>query len=373
MKAVRVIVRRFSLKKTLGAIGGLAALMLAVLVLWSGDPPADPAPPSAIALAVLGDSTSHSYQDSLSFPPGSADRGGAYRAQTFQWTEVLARMRGHELNLGPWIRWGQPGQVAWLRRVIGLKAGRAPRKEDYLYNFASSGATCGDLMASGSRQHLGQALQLVELMDRDPGRWRNGIVVIRIVNNDWAAVLDGQARDPRAPAVRAVAAHCVEQIAAAIRLIHTPHPGTRILLVGADNEADAPLTFDSYRSATAVANIRAAFDDFNTRLRELADADKRIAFFDLGAWFRNLWGTRGPDGAPDYRAVAIGEELRVANTMGDEPTNAVLADDHGGLVWNVLWAQSLVERLREAFDLPLTPISDGDVARFIAAQHVSVR
>lgn len=372
MSAVLVTVRRRRLKGTFGAIAGLAASVLAALVLWRGDIPADPAPPTAVALAVLGDSTSHSYQDSLNFPLGSADRGGPYRVHTFQWTEVLARLRGHELNPGPWTQWGWSRQAAWLRSLIGLHAGRTPRKEDYLYNFAFSGAVCSSLVG-GLQQHFGQAAQLVELMNLDPERWRNGVVVIRIVNNDWAAVLDGQARDPKSPEVRAVAAHCVDRIAAAMRLLHTSHPGVRILLVGADNEADSPLAFDRYRSAAAIANIRAAFDDFNTQLRELAGADKRIAFFDLEAWFQGLWGTRGPDGAPEYKAVAIGEELRVTNTIGDEPTNAVLADDHGGLVWNVLWAQSLVARLREAFDLPLTPISEEEVARFVTVQRVNAR
>jgi hypothetical protein len=202
-------------------------------------------------------------------------------------------------------------------------------------------------------------------MDRDPGRWRSGVIVIRIVNNDWEAVLDEQVRDPQASAVRAVATHCVEQIAAAIDLIHAAHPLTRILLVGAGNEADAPSAFDKYRSPVAVTNIQAALDSFNTELRELARSDGRIAFFDLGAWFQSLWGTRTAHGAPAYRTISIGKTLRVTNTMGDEPNNAVLGDDHGGLVWNALWAQSLVMFLRESFDLPLTPISDEEVVRAV--------
>jgi hypothetical protein len=212
-----------------------------------------------------------------------------------------------------------------------------------------------------------QAPRLVELMDHDPGRWRNGVVVIRIGNNDWSAVIDDQARDPKAPEVLAAAAYCVEQIAAAIRLIHAAHPKTRILLVGTDNEVSDP-TIDKRHSATAIANIQTAFDDFNAQLRELASTDARIAFFDLGAWFQGLWGRRGPDGTPAFKTVAIGGKLRVTNTIGDEPNNAELADHHGGLVWNALWAQSLVMRLREAFDLPLTPISDEEVARFVNAR-----
>jgi hypothetical protein len=352
-------------RRALGAIAGLAAFGLAVMALWGGDLPADNAPPTTIALAVLGDSSSHSYQDSLSFPPGSAVRGGAFRARTFQWTEVLARLRGDELNPGPWVRWGRPGPVAWLRGAIGLHAGRTPRKEDYLYNFARSGASCGSLIG-GALQRLGQAPQLVELMDHDPGRWRSGVVIIRIGNNDWSAILDDQARDPEAPKVRAAAAYCVEQIAAAVRLIHAKHPDTRILLVGVDNEMNEPGAFDKYRSAIAIANIQTAFDDFNARLRELAGADARLGFFDLGVWFRNLWGMRELDGTPKYRAVVVGEEMSVTNTIGDEPNNAILADDHAGLVWNALWAQSLVVRLREVFDLPLTQITDEELVRFVS-------
>ncbi|WP_158516261.1 SGNH/GDSL hydrolase family protein [Bosea vaviloviae] len=350
----------------LGAVLGLTALGLAILVAWDSATPADNSPPTMIALAILGDSSSHSYQDSLSFPPGSADRGGVFHARTFQWTEALARLRGHELNPGPWVRWGRADQIAWLRDLIGLHAGRTPRKEDYLYNFANSGATCRNLMGGPLQRHS-QAPRLVELMDHDPGRWRNGVVVIRIGNNDWSALLDDQARDPRAPRVRAAAAYCAEQIAAAIRLIHAAHPKTRILLVGTDNEVNEP-AIDKRYPAAAIANIQTAFDDFNAQLRELASTDARIAFFDLGAWFEGLWGRRAPDGTAAFKTVTIGGKLRVTNTVGDEPTNAELADHHGGLVWNALWAQSLVMRLREAFDLPLTPISDEEVARFVTTQ-----
>ena len=352
------------MRYALGAMAGLVALGLASLVLWDGGTPTDSSQPTTIALAVLGDSSSHSYQDSLSFPPGSADRGGAFRARTFQWTEVLARLRGNELNLGPWVRWGRSNQMTWLRDLVGLHAGRTPRKEDYLYNFANSGATCKNLMG-GPLQRYPQAPRLVELMDHAPGRWRNGVVVIRIGNNDWSAVLDDQARDPKAPKVRAAAAYCLEQIAAAIRLIHAAHSETRILLVGVDNQVNDPEVFDRYRPT--LGNIQTAFDGFNAQMRELTSADARTAFFDLGDWFRDRWGPRGSDATPVFRSVTIDGKLRVTNTVGDEPNNVEVADHHGGLVVNALWAQSLVGRLREAFDLPLTPISDEEVARFIAA------
>lgn len=81
-------------------VAGLAGVCLTMLAFGGDDPPADNSPRTTIALAVLGDSSSHSYQDSKSFPLGSTSRGGAFRARTFQWTEVLARLRGNELNPG---------------------------------------------------------------------------------------------------------------------------------------------------------------------------------------------------------------------------------------------------------------------------------
>ena len=104
------------------------------------------APAGSIPMAVIGDSNSHSYRDSISFPPGSRERGGALRGRNLQWVEIVARLRGGQLDPGPWVAWGRSGNVAWLRESIGLSAGRAPRKEDYLYNFANSGAACKHLI-----------------------------------------------------------------------------------------------------------------------------------------------------------------------------------------------------------------------------------
>lgn len=179
-------------------------------------------------------------------------------------------------------------------------------------------------------------------------------------------MLDDQARDPNSPKVLAAAAYCVHEIAAAVGSIHRAHPTTRILLVGTDNGANDPTAFERYGSAAAMANIYTAFATLNTQLRNFALSDKRIAFFDIGNGFEGVWGTRGPDGTMPFKTVKIGK-LEVANTVGNEPNNAELADHHSGLVWNTLLAQSFVTRLREAFKMPITPISDGEVTRFVAA------
>lgn len=355
----------------------VVAGVLAALVLWpSGDDMGKAAtttgpstgPSAAIPLAVMGDSNSHSYQDRISFPPGSHLRGGPWQPQTFQWTEVLARLRGTELDSGPWVSWGRPGAIAWARELIGLSGGRAPKKEDYLFNFANSGAACKNLMGDQLGQRFRQAPRLVSLMDKEPDKWKRGVVVIAVGANDWNGVLDVQARDPDAPELKAVTDYCVGQIRAAIALIHATHPSTRILIAGVVNEADDPSNFDRFKSAREMANIDRALQGFNGALASLATADPaRIAFIDPRPWWEERWGKRGPNGEPDYRSVTIGS-LAVTNTAGDSPNNLLLGDHHAGLVWNALWAQALSKRLREAFDLPVTPITDEEIRRFVEAQ-----
>jgi len=351
------------------AIALLAAAAFA-LTRADGAPPGaipPPAPPGTIPIAVLGDSNSHSYQDRLTFPPGSHERGGALRDHTFQWTEVLARLRGNELDFGPWVRWGRPWWSAWARERVGLMPSRAPAKEDYLYNFATSGAACKNLMGDGLGFRYPQVPRLLALMKEQPERWQNGVVVIYIGANDWNGYLDLMARDPEAPELHHAIDHCTRQISRAIEAIHASHPTVRILLAGMTNEGDDPGHHDKYRDAASPPNIRTALAAANAAFRRIAEADpKRIAFFDANAWAVERWGVRGPNGEPDFKSVRLGK-LTVTQTMGDEPSNTMLADDHAGLAWNVLWAQAILARLREAFGLPLTPIGDDEAARFVDA------
>jgi hypothetical protein len=341
----------------------LVALMMRV---WPNGMPStgakSKAHPKVIPLAVLGDSSSQSYHDTVWFPMQNGERGGAHRLQTFQWTEVLARLRGEELDLGPWVQWGWPGPIARGREWLGLAGGRSPPKQDYLYNFANSGAACRNLM----RGRFRQAPRLVALMNQTPEQWQRGVVVIRIGINDWSALIDLQARDPMAARLHATAAYCKGEIAAAMALIRASHPSTRILVVGIGNEADDPSNLESYQTEVQTRNLRAAVANFNDALRNLVSGDPRLAYFDDFGWFERLWGSRTADGKPAFRAVEIGTTLRVTYTAGDDPRNALLKDLHPGLAWNTLWAQSLVQRLNEVFGLGVTPISDEEVERFLA-------
>lgn len=350
------------------AVGlALACLGLLLLADWwpermAATTPTAPAPAAAIPLAVLGDSNSHAYQDSLAFPAGSAERGGALRPRTYQWTEVLARLRGQEIDQGEWRRAGRPALVAMAREALGLPVGRAPEKLDYRYNFANSGATCFDLLHGRRRQ----APRLVALMDEDPQRWRRGVVVIRMGANNWNGLVALSARNPADPRLGEATAYCAGEIARTIALIHASHPQTRILLAGITSTADDVANFKRWQSAAEMANVRQALAAFNGAIAGLAQGDPRLAFFDDMAWFAARWGGRDADGRPAYKTVVIGPGLQVINAAGDDPRHAQVADGHAGVALNALWAQSLVQRLNEAFDLQLTPIADAEVARFLA-------
>jgi hypothetical protein len=348
----------------LAAIAVAAALTLALWNDGMGDVAAAhqaESAPGAIPLAVLGDSNSQSYHDDQWFPPANGERGGTLRDRTFQWTEVMARLRGQELDLGPWVHWGRPGVVARAREWLGMSGGRAPQKWDYLYNFANSGASCKNIMGGRFRQ----APRLVALMDQDPARWQRGVVVIAIGDNDYSGFLDLQARDPNAPELRQVIGYCAGEIGRAVALIHASHPSTRVLLVGLGNAADDPTNQDKLQSPEPLRNYRIALDAYNAAIRKVAADNPQTAYFDADRWQFDLFGTRNAEGKPVYKTVPLGPNLQLTYTMGDTPNNAVLADDHSGLAWNALWAQALVARMKEAFGLPLTPISDDEVIRFL--------
>jgi len=312
---------------------------------------------SSVALAVLGDSDSHAYHDSVFFPPGSVKRGGEYRPTTWQWTELLHRLRGRQLDQGKWGFHGTRGVVARANRWLG-REGRSPPKQDYHYNFALSGAGCGDLLEGYSQQ----ARALLSLMDQEPARWRNGVVLIRIGVNSFgdARDLEQLAHDPRAPTVQEKIAACVQAIRGSVALLRGHHPSVRIVLVGIFNNANWPNYLDRWHDPVQLANIDKGLDVFDHALAGMARADPRIAFFDDRAWFAARWGSRDRQGRPAYRDLMLGK-LRVRNAAGDGPDHTVLADGHAGSAWNAEWARALVDLMNARFQLAITPISRAEV------------
>ncbi|MFM0094523.1 SGNH/GDSL hydrolase family protein [Paraburkholderia nemoris] len=314
-----------------------------------------------IRFAVLGDSDSQSYHDTLMLgDPGM--RGGPWRATTWQWTEVLAQLRGDRIDLGKWGAWGTGKYRAFTEEAFGFPA-RTPPKEDYRYDFAVNGASCSQLMGHTQRQ----AIRLVDLMDTEPQAWRGGIVLIRIGVNDIGQhdVLDELSRNPTASRPTALINACTKVIGEAVALIRGHHPDTYIVLVGVLSNADWSVEFDNWQSAREIANIDAGMDRFDNGLRKLAAADRHVYFLDDRAWFRSLWGERDDQGRPRYKTVRLSPGWAITNTSADDPHNAVTSDGHAGVVWNTLWTQHLVSSLNAAFGLQLKSITDAEVIGFL--------
>jgi hypothetical protein len=317
-----------------------------------------------IPFGILGDSDSHSYQDTIRFSD-PALRGGVYRPTTFQWGEVLFRLRSHETDPGEWGTWGSRAKIAALASAFGLE-GRLPKKRDFRYNFAVSGSGCSDLL-EGSQS---QTQRLLYLMRKEPLRWQNGVIVIRIGVNSFAHTrhLDELATNGFTIASRASVMKCVDYIQRSVREIRMDFPTTRIVLVGIfDNSNWAP-NLAKWQSPHQLATIREALDLFDNELRTIVQHNSYMAFFDDRAWFLKYWGGRDRMGHPAYRTVSLSGGFPVTNSQGDHPKNAVVADGHAGTIWNGLWARSLVELINQKFGMNITPINEAEISRLIESE-----
>ena len=328
--------------------------------------------PTKVMLGVLGDSDSAPYQDHVSFPPSGKQPGGVFHPITLQWPEAMARLRGPQVDLGDWAVWGVPRWASLARLRDGLKLPwRGPRRETHQNNLAWASG-CESLTEGPWRQ----AQRLVDVMDEQPQRWASGVVVIRSGVNSFGKEdhLAALAENPDDPAVVRIMSACAEQYRAAVKLIHARHPATRIVLVGIFNNAHWAPYVTKWTSAKEQANLDRGLDHFDDALRGMAAADPRLAFFDDRGWFASHWGQRDPEtGQPAYRSVRIGDVLSVTNTIGDHPKNAVLANQHAGLVWNLLWSQHLTQLLRERLGVSIDPVTDDDVARHLTDAMAEVK
>lgn len=124
---------------------------------------------------------------------------------------------------------------------------------------------------------------------------------------------------------------------------------------------------DRWQDPVAQERIARALDRFDHGLQAMTLRFGPAVFFDERAWFAARWGGRDGAGAPAYRAVALGPGLRVANTSGDEPFNAVLADGHAGTAWNAMWAASLIDLLNGTWQLRIPAVQPNEIVRLVRA------
>lgn len=330
------------------------ALTLALVGDGAAGPEEQPRPRVPL-LAVLGDSDSQAYQDTITFAPGSEDRGGPWRSTSWQWTELLARWHSDRLDMGDWGSWGQSG---WRYRVLSWlgQAARTPRKLDFQYNFAISGQGCEHL--------LEQATHLRDLIEANPARWDDAVVVMRIGGMDlnqplW---LEAAAHNPRAQSVVDHINRCQSAHTRAVALLQRAQPSLRMVLVGPLNDAHDPENRAHWRNHAALANIEQALEplDQHLKLLEAQDPTRRL-YFDNRAWYARHWIDRDDQGLPLYRTLQLGP-LSLKPESGDAPNHMLLGDRHLGTAANALWAQALVQALQARWpDLGLTPIGSAEL------------
>jgi hypothetical protein len=347
-----------------------AAVLVVVLLGMNARRSAGEHPDSAddprIPLAVLGDSDSHSYHDDILLSDPRL-RGGEFRATTFQWTEVLGRLRAREIDLGEWDSWGMSRTLATLLEQVGIAA-RAPRKRDYRYNFALSGAVCEDLLEGSERQ----VERLLHLMEAAPARWERGVVVIRIGINSIGnkGDLDRYAQNGLDAENRGRIEACAGAIRQSMAMIRERFSHTVIILVGMSDDTNLPDNFADWQDATSIRNIEHVLAWYEDSLQALCAADPRAAFTSDRLWFKSVWGARREDGGSGYREVSFGGRAAVTNTVGDHPRNVTLADGHAGTISNALWTTGLVELLDRQFGFAITPISRDEIAELADPEGV---
>ena len=340
----------------LGALAGLCVLGAAPTAVDGAKPqPVTDAPPAPeadghgrLAVMVLGDSDSHSYHDDQ----GDLVRGGRFAAVTYNWLEAWARLRPQEIDPGAYRVAGDRRMAARMKTLLGRPT-RTPRKRDFDYNFAFSGAQCASL----TEQWPQQAEQARMRLQMEPGPWRRGVVFIRIGINDFGQAhhLTAWVRDPDAGLARV--ADCLAAIRSAVAALRAASDAP-IVLVGVAREFELPLpAFEGWSAAEAsqAERVLAAFDD---GLAAIAREGRRILFVDDHAWFRRRFGSRLSGDLQDAARIA---DIAVFNALSDDPHSLHLADRHAGTIAGGLFAQSVVPRLNAAWGLGLTDLSDAEI------------
>lgn len=351
---------------TRGALA-VAAVLLGVLALRTIHVPKEhPLVNNAVSLAVLGNSDSHAYHDTVWFAPDSPERGGANRAVTLQWTEILRQLRPTELDPGEWATVGRSARVARVAQWFGMHV-RSPRKQDFAYNFAFSGARCEHL--GGTR---GQTAALLHTIRSNPNRWANGVVIIRIGINDVGTkeLLADVSVNGLTTRARRIVEDCGVAIRGAVFGIRAASPATQIVLIGIDDNVNWPPNFDQFHSAEQMSALTVMHDAFDRELKTLAAHDSLVRFYDERAWFRSLWGGRTSTGDLDYRSVSLGG-IEVTMSQGDGLSHAVIADGHAGTLTNAVWARDLVTFLHDHCGLSVTPISTDELNSFVRSLRLA--
>lgn len=277
-------------------------------------------PAQAGGIGVLGDSYSDEYQF---YPP--------HRSTARSWVEILAATRG--LNFGEFRKtsWGEP------------------RNQGFAYNWARSGATSADMIASG--QHTGLAAQAA--------RGEVSIAVIFVGGNDFIDAV--WSPEPRA-SLKGRGRIAAENVRVAVQTLLSASPGIKLLVATVPDIRDLP----EFRQALRAGKLDPSLADlatsemnvFNAEIRRMALSSGRLVVFDL-ARITHLAQMLSP------QYVSFAGKMVERDQPGNSLDRLFLADvRHLGTLGQGLLAKLLVNVLNARCEAGIRPLDEREILAY---------
>lgn len=273
-------------------------------------------------VGVLGDSYSDEYQF---YPPN--------RASARNWVEILARTRS--------VDFGEFRTASW----------DSVRNQGFAYNWACSGATSRDMIATG--QHTGLAGQVA--------RGNVSIAVIFVGGNDFIDALN--APDPRQE-LDGLAGRVFANVKLAADTMLAASPEVKLLIATVPDVRDLPEFRNALRSGklapTVAARAAAEIDQFNDKVRRMASRAGRIVIFDFAKINRVSHLI-----APEF--VAVGGRKVERERFGDSPDRLFLGDArHLGTMGQGMIAKLMIDCLNKKCGAGIRPLDEREIVALAA-------
>jgi hypothetical protein len=236
---------------------------------------------------------------------------------------------------------------------------KTPRKADFRWNYARSGARCASLVSAWPQQ----ARWLASAIARDPAAWTDGIVVIRIGVNDLGQRrhLDEYAKTGLTDAHRRLIEECAREIASAIDVVRAASSSVRIVVVGVADDSSWPPATTARRTADVITRMRDVLDAFDRRLEQETTRRSGAVFMNDRTWYYEHWADFDAVGNPRQSGVSLGGATQITNTQGDAPTNLLLDDGHAGTVANAFWLRELITTINRSFGASVPTLTDEEI------------
>ncbi len=276
-----------------------------------------------VKIGVVGDSYSDEYQ--FYSPHRNAARS---------WVELLAA----------------PGRADFGEFRASSRG--EPRNQGYATNWARSGATSDDVIASG--QHTGLASQAAA--------GEVEIAVVFVGGNDVIEAL--HAPDPRS-ALPGRGRRAAQNVGRVVSTLLDASPSLKVVVTTVPDVRDLPEFRDPLRSGALPRELAdratAEIDAFNAEVRAIAasaSSGRRVAVFDL-ARITRIGRAISP------RVVIVAGRHVDRERPGDGPDHFFLEDSrHLGTIGQGLLAKLLVDCLNARFGAGIRPLEDREIAAF---------